>query len=173
MGTLYNLLHGKNPMSGVLLHMLGIDQKGERWRSGRFRDIYLNATGTEIVLYTRNGGGNREHNEPESEPGPECHCTGCTATYHLPSHPNYLRDWDDDFDRTYAYFAFSVPEEFKALADFLKPGEDPKSVGERFQKTLAEMKAMPAEQLEQDPRFKPMVEFVNKIAKAVREESNG
>ena len=88
--SLYNMLHGQNPLSSVLLAILGIDQKKEpkwptgngevpfdnwfedkelaegyvktcieceHWPSGRFRDIYLNVT--EIILYTRCGGGNR------------------------------------------------------------------------------------------------------------------
>lgn len=49
--------------------------------------------------------------EPNSE---LCACTGCIATYRLPNHPLYIRDEDDDFDRTYATFYFRAPEEYAA-----------------------------------------------------------
>lgn len=168
MGTMYNMLHGQNPQSGILLYILGIDQEKGAWRSGRFRDIYLSEDGSEIVLYTRNGGGNREHYADDCEPGIDCTCTGCTAEYHLPSHPNYLRDWDDDFDSTYAYFAFSIPKEFKEAAGLLVTGEKPETIYEKFSKTLAEMKTMSAEQLREDKRFRPLVSMVDQIGKSAK-----
>lgn len=75
--TMYNTLHGRNEHSQLLLTMLGIDQPDGKWQSGRFRDINLNADGTRILLYTRNGGGNRDcfhADSSDSEPwgGPHC-----------------------------------------------------------------------------------------------------
>ena len=58
--SMYNLMHGMNPLAGILLKMLEIDQEGSKYSSGRFRDIYLNEDGKKIILFTRNGGGNRE-----------------------------------------------------------------------------------------------------------------
>lgn len=69
------------------------------YMSGRFRDIYLEDEGNKIVLYTRNGGGNRESYPHVFEI--------------LASHPNFIRDYDDDFDCTYAYYEFSVPEDYR------------------------------------------------------------
>lgn len=82
-------------------------------RPGRFRDCWLEKHGdlTVIALYTRNGGGNREHYSDDTEAGPGCDCTGCTATYGLPSHPLYLGDEDMEFDSTYATFYFRLPDD--------------------------------------------------------------
>lgn len=61
---------------------------------GRFRDCFLNEK-LQIVVYTRNGGGNREAYE--------------SVTNELRGHPQYVEDFDDDFDCTFAYYVFNVP----------------------------------------------------------------
>jgi len=120
--SLYNWLCGKNRLSGVLLQILDIDQ-GNKWSSGRFRDMYLNKDGTKILLYTRNGGGNREHYDEyaDNKEGMDCSCQACCINHQLPKHPNYIKDYDDDFDCTYATVEFSVPEHwvefFKDIAN--------------------------------------------------------
>lgn len=78
---------------------------------GRYRDCYLNHDATEIIIFTRNGGGNRNHyHDSEYE---ECDdCLGCLMQYEVPSHPNYLRDEDDNFDGTYALIYYSIPPEY-------------------------------------------------------------
>jgi hypothetical protein len=70
----------------------------------------------EIHVYTRNGGGNRQHwsFSYENDAGEACECPGCIIEHRLPKHPNYLSDHDDDFDCTYATIHFSVPEEHLA-----------------------------------------------------------
>lgn len=146
MGGLYNLIasDGKEFDRGkILLAILGNPEVG--W----FRDAWVEKgeDGKPVIaIYTRNGGGNREHychfqgcptcsnkrgycgcwEDCETghkkgctcpSPGTDCACTGCIATYGLPAHPNYLRDQDDDFDCTYATFYFRVPDEYQqALA---------------------------------------------------------
>ena len=129
---LYNILFGKNPFSKVLLKILDLTE-GD---CGRFRDAFLNKEGN-ILIYTRNGGGNRECWEDEYNE--DCDCCGCIITNVLPKHPNYIKDYDDDFDCTYAYIEFSVPDKYKALVEALNTGEDPKLIGERFQDLINEM----------------------------------
>lgn len=51
--SFYNLLFGKNPDSDKLMTILDLDYGSV----GRFRDIYVK--NNRIILYTRNGGGNR------------------------------------------------------------------------------------------------------------------
>jgi len=121
--SLYNILHGMNYLTPVLLAILDIDQKGSRWNSGRFRDIYLNEDGTKIILFTRNGGGNRESYFPDD----------------IVEHPNYLTDYDDDFDSTYAYIEFSVPKGFKRLIKKLSTGEKPKSLKQKTDEYLEKL----------------------------------
>lgn len=105
--SLYNMLFGESPLSDILLKMLGLT----RADTGRFRDCYITKWGgpsegdktPRIAIYTRNGGGNREDYQ---------HVTDA-----LQAHPNYLDDFDDDFDCTYATYIFSVPEKYKELVD--------------------------------------------------------
>ena len=92
--SLYNMLHGTNPLAGLYLGMLGLSPSNV----GRFRDCYLKDD--TIAVYTRNGGGNREDYEEVFE--------------ELSQHENYLYDEDDDFDCTYATIYFSIPKEYEA-----------------------------------------------------------
>jgi hypothetical protein len=93
--SMYNLVHGVNQLSPVLLAMLDLQLSDVP----RFRDAYWN--GTHICIYTRTGGGNREEYAVENDA--------------LAAHPHYVRDEDDDFDSTYATFYFTVPAEYQEL----------------------------------------------------------
>ena len=63
----------------------------------RFRDCFVEKNC--ILVHTRTGGGNREDYETENN--------------EMTNHPNYMTDYDDSFDSTYANFIFSVPEKWK------------------------------------------------------------
>jgi len=144
---LYNMLFGTNDIAPILLGALDLQHPelnpDGAYPIGRFRDISTNANGTEIILYTRNGGGNRHHWEysyDEYEEGDTCPCPGCAITHVLPKHPNYLRDQDDDYDCTYAEIVFGVPDEYKEIIIALSTGEDLQSIGEKFQALIEAMK---------------------------------
>lgn len=99
MSGFYHILFGYNHLVGPLLDALKIDPDSV----GRFRDCFLNIDGTEIIIYTRTGGNNRD---------------AYAATIEmLQNHPRYLRDEDDSFDCTYSLFHFSIPED---VADVCK-----------------------------------------------------
>lgn len=115
------MLHGVNPMSGILLRMLDLTIESV----GRFRDSFLNSDGTSILIYTRNGGGNRESYEEIIKA--------------LQEHPQYITDYDDDFDCTYATFEFNVPEKYLELTKSISSGENPKSIGEKFKDTIEQL----------------------------------
>ena len=112
--SFYNILFGQNPMSKVLLAMLNLSTE----KVGRFRDCFISEG--KIAVYTRNGGGNRDC---WNDCDPQCTCPGCTIENHLPEHPNYLYDKDDDFDCTYATVYFSFPEKYKELLGALDSGK--------------------------------------------------
>jgi len=86
--SFYNMIFGKNPDTKDILALLGLSETDIE----RFRDCYINDD--EICIYTRTGGGNREYYPNEV----------------LTSHPNYIRDEDDDYDCTYATYYFSLPQ---------------------------------------------------------------
>jgi len=117
---LYNLVFGRNSDGPALLAMLGLTETDV----GRFRDAFV-AEG-KIVIYTRNGGGNREHyswgDEPVEE-GPECGCTGCVMTYRIPKLKYYSHDRDDEFDCTYASVFFDFPPEYAEGLRAIDSGE--------------------------------------------------
>lgn len=119
--NLYNNLFGENPYAKVLIGVLGLNKE----LFGRFRDIYLNVEGTEITVYTRCGGNNRTEYGRVFEI--------------MKRHPNYITDWDDLYDDTYAYIKFSVPEKYKKLCKKIAPKESPLNVSEKFEKQIKEM----------------------------------
>lgn len=101
--SLYNMINGVNPAAFFALPMLGEKHPDEY---PRFRDCFID--GDEINVYTRVGGGNRNEGYGEEE---------------LQSHPNFLRDFDDDFDSTFATYVFSVPSEWRDDFSKLKEGK--------------------------------------------------
>jgi hypothetical protein len=125
--SLYNALFGRNPASRLLLAMLNLTEGDV----GRFRDCYLKrdeeTKKLTIVIYTRNGGGNRDDYEAVTEA--------------LQVHPAYLSDADDDFDCTYASYFFKVPEAFAATAEELAGlgAESDVSPQDRFQALIANL----------------------------------
>src|SRR5262249_38381622 len=116
--SLYNAVFGVNPFAGTLLNLLGISHH----QVPRFRDCFLSEDATEIVIYTRTGGGNRDYYEdPErhARSEPESDYTG-PFNSNLRAVPGYKCDVDDDFDATYAKFFFAIPEPAKGLIAAIK-----------------------------------------------------
>ena len=89
MSGLYNLMFGHNQLAPVLLDALSLTQA----QTGRFRDAYL--SDGMIVVYTRNGGSNRDDYEAQ--------------IVAMQAHPCYMKDADESHDETYASFYFKVP----------------------------------------------------------------
>ena len=88
------MLHGVNPLAGGLLATLGFTQDN----FGRLRDCYLVEVDDElrIAVFTRCGGGNRDDYQHVFDWAME--------------QENYVRDFDDDYDSTYATIEFSIPD---------------------------------------------------------------
>lgn len=114
------MLFGRNLIAPVLLAAIDVDPAS----TGRFRDCYLNEDGSEVHVFTRNGGGNREDFMPD-----------------FSTHPLYIRDWDDDFDCTYATIAFKVPPEFAEMFRELADKTETRPPMERFQKLIDDIQA--------------------------------
>ena len=103
--SLYNMMFGVNPAAFLVLPMLGRHAS----EYPRFRDCFLNEE-KQIVVLTRVGGGNRNCGYGEEE---------------LYKDPNFVKTYDDEFDSTYGYYVFNVPEEWKGDFDRLLKGEKP------------------------------------------------
>lgn len=142
--SLYNMLFGENLLAPLFLKILDIDQPDGKYESGRFRDIYLNAEGTRIILLTRNGGNNREDYFPKN----------------ILEHPNYLTDYDDSFDNTYCYIEFLVPKRFQAALKKLAPGKEPKKLHEKFEGVVKDL-----EQNKTTPETKKAEKIMEEILK--------
>ena len=127
-----------NGFSDFLLGILNLTREDV----GRFRDAWVEDDGKVIAVYTRNGGGNRDHwsfSYPDETPGEKCPCTGCIITHRLPKHALYTKDQDDEFDCTYCTVWFRVPERQHT---FLKDlAEAPRDMDERWQRAIDELKA--------------------------------
>lgn len=101
-----------------LLTVSGLDDEN----LGRVRDIYLELRNGKpvVVVFTRNGGGNREciYSDVDDDDMREtansalCDCQGCVITYANERFNTYLYDEDWDFDFTYAYMYFSILPEY-------------------------------------------------------------
>lgn len=120
--SLYNMLFGQNEKADVILATLGLTKADV----GRYRDVYLN--NGEIVVHTRNGGGNREYYQDVFD--------------ELSDHPCYLRDDDDDFDCTYANIYFSYPEEYAAELRAIEANTPIVTPSEKWQALFAAMSAL-------------------------------
>lgn len=118
---LYNMLFGEDKNASKFLEMLDL----ERDMFQRYRDCYLNGDGTRIIVLTRIGGINRLSYDD--------------VFNIMRIHPNFLSDYDDHKDETYCYFEFRVPEKYLKEAQSMATGVEPLSVGEKFDREIAEM----------------------------------
>jgi len=169
---LYNVLFGTNPLAPVLLAVLGLRPVWED--VGRFRDVWITEEGR-IVILTRNGAGNRECWEFEgcnpTSRDPKDHDPRCLVriNWNLTRHPNYVRDYDDQYDPTYAYFEFYVPERYRDLTKSLleaQSGEYRRSLEERFKGTVKEIMEMDEKKFkEKYPDLYKIMEILRELAK--------
>ena len=118
--SLYNRLFGENKDASILLGFIGLN-KGIFMR---YRDCYLNPEGTIVTVVTRIGGNNRKEYRQTFK--------------NLKRYKNYIRDYDDSFDKTYCYFEFKVQDKFLETAKKIAPKEKHLSVGNMFKKEVEE-----------------------------------
>lgn len=115
-GNMYNIVHGVNEHAASFLSLLELSQSD----LGRFRDCWLNEDGSKLIVFTRNGGGNREDYFPKN----------------ITKHPLYIEDYDDDYDNTYAHIVFKVPLEHLHITKQLATGRKPKTLKEKTEESL-------------------------------------
>lgn len=146
--SLYNILFRENKEAPVLLGMLGVNKE----YFGRYRDIDLIENATKIRVFTRLGGGNR----PDYK----------DTWNKIRKHDLYIKDYDDDFDCTYAFIEYKIPDKFKETAKKMFKGE-PVSFSDKFNKELEEMDKEGTE------AYKRSQMLAKKFEDAIRETENG
>lgn len=120
--SLYNQLFGENEDAMALLGMLNLTRNDFQ----RYRDIWLNKNGTIITVLARIGGNNRKDYRQ--------------VFTNIRKNKCFIKDFDDNFDDTYAYFQFKVPEKYKYTCEMIAPKEERLSVGDMFKKEIKEAK---------------------------------
>lgn len=118
--SLYNCLFGMNKNTDAILGLIGLESDF----FARFRDVNLIENGEIVRVLTRTGGFNREE-----------YVDNWQEIY---KNSNYITDYDDDFDNTYAYIEFKVPEDKLKEIKALYTGE-PDSLEDKFNKSIEEM----------------------------------
>lgn len=163
--SLYNALHGVNPIADILLSLVGVSPNDVP----RFRDCYIDEN-KNIAIHTRTGGGNRDFYENAAR---------CKANYpeyfeegkepfsgpwndDLRALPGYLYDQDDDFDCTYATFYFKPDNEMAVLINQLHEIFATETPGEKWQKLFADMEAR-----RETPRVKKALEVGRPLFDAI------
>lgn len=129
MSGLYNMLCGHSPVSQLVLSSLHLGTACV----GRFRDTCISADGKLLTIYARIGGGNREEHE--------------SVWTRLRAHPQYVKDYDDPLDATYASIEFSTPSPelqhmFATLASTVQDAATHPT--DRFARVMSKMQAHPA-----------------------------
>jgi hypothetical protein len=143
--NMYEMLFADGEKGLPLLGALGFKSV---YDVGRYRSSWIEKGEDgkpRIAVYTRNGGGNREHYDEEKEAGEKCFCTGCMIEVHLPKHPLYIKDRDDDFDCTYATVYFQIPESLKKIlneqdSDWEKKIQNSVDMSDVWQKAIESIK---------------------------------
>ena len=172
--SLYNAIFGQNPLSKLLLKIIGVEES----EIPRFRDVHFSEDNSKIVIFTRTGGGNREcycydYSEIPKE-GPFItdedgvpHEEYCSSYMNekLTQKENYIQDYDDEFDCTYAYFEFSILEEYSHIIHQYAPDNSEMNVGEKFINLV--------NKLQEDNKEDPEVQRALKIGEEIFSKLKG
>lgn len=143
--SMYRLMHGENPHAETLLNAVLLCREN----IARYRDVFLNADGTKVLILARVGGGNREGYQDFWDD----FRTSC---------PLYQRDYDDSFDSTFAWIEVLVPAASLPITQPLATGQDPNGIKEIIDESMHRLKGMTLEQLQADPAIRKLTDELKK-----------
>ena len=146
---MYEMVCDINPDAGRVLNLIGLDPTF-LIEECRLRDVYLSKDKTKVVIFTRIGGGNRE--------------SYSASIKRLKNFKGYIRNYDDDFDNTYASFEYQIPaNKLTEVVAFLS-SSDTTTGGEKLKQSLERLEKDPDEFIKEHPRFKVMMDdIINKL----------
>jgi hypothetical protein len=102
--SLYHLVNGVNPATFLILPMMGKHPD----EYPRFRDCFISKD-KNILILTRCGGSNR----------------GAYDDEWMAKLPNFVKTYDAEDDSSYAFYEYTVPEEWKEDFNKILAGEKP------------------------------------------------
>lgn len=146
--SLYNQLFGENENATALLGMIEVTRNDFQ----RYRDVWLNKDATIITVLARIGGENRREYKQ--------------VFTNIRKNKFYVKDFDDNFDETYAYIKFKVPEKYKYTCEKIAPKEEHLSIKEMFDKEIEESKNP------NSPAAKRMEQIANTIIEGIDKGNN-
>lgn len=146
--ALYTQLFGENEDAMAILGFAGLTRE----MFPRYRDVFLDDKGLTVLVYTRIGGANREYFKDEINK--------------LKLHKQYVCNYDDHHDETYAYFKFNVLPEYVDTAKKVFK-EDPVSVWDKFQNHIKKAEDPNSEEHKKDQ------EIADQIMRAITGQPNG
>jgi len=147
---MYEMVCDINPDAGRVLNLIGLDPTF-LIEECRLRDVYLSKDKTKVVIFTRIGGGNRE--------------SYSASIKRLKNFKGYIRDYDDDFDNTYASFEYQIPSNKLIEVVAFLSSSDTTTGGEKLKQSLKKLEKNPDEFLKEHPRFKAMMDDITKMFK--------
>jgi len=127
--SMYNLIHGENPVGPALIDLL---QKVQPVEIGRYRDAWVEHRGDALMIrvHTRNGGGNRaSHDDPSMQ-----------------AHPWYVEDSDLNSDTTYADYWFLIDPKVvgeQEMRILMSIAQDPVDMDARWDQAIESLKRRP------------------------------
>lgn len=146
---MYEKVCNINPDAGRVLNLIGLDPTF-LIEECRLRDVYLSKDKTKVVIFTRIGGGNRK--------------SYSASIKRLKNFKGYIRDYDDDFDNTYASFEYQIPSNKLIEVVAFLSSSDTTTGGEKLKQSLEKLEKDPDEFLKEHPRFKVMMDdIINKL----------
>ena len=146
---MYEMVCDINPDAGRVLNLIGLDPTF-LIKECRLRDVYLSKDKTKVVIFTRIGGGNRERYS--------------ASIKRLKNFKGYIRDYDDNFDNTYASFEYQIPSNKLIEVVAFLSSSDTTTGGEKLKQSLEKLEKDPDEFLKEHPRFKVMMDdIINKL----------
>lgn len=146
--SLYSQLFDENKQADIILKFANLT----RHMFPRYRDVFLCDEGVNVIVYTRIGGPNREDYKQE--------------IIDIRKHKQFINDYDDDFDNTYAYFKFKVLPEYLDTSKSIFNGE-PLNINELFEKHIENAQDPNSEEYKKD------LEIAKQLMDAINNQPNG
>lgn len=146
--ALYTQLFGENKEATSILGFANLNRE----MFPRYRDVFLCDDGNNVIVYTRIGGPNRNNYKQQIK--------------NIKQHKQFIKDYDDKYDNTYAYFKFKVLPEYIDTTKIMFD-EEPLTVWELFERHLKRAKDPNSEEYKKD------LEIAKQLMDAINNQPNG